>query len=399
MAQQFLTFPTELEINLLRYVKVTYLPKRFLNPKNKDRFTDRDLHFFAEGISDLSNSFTVDRNELPKNYFNRKEYRAGYLIYFLIPNFLKFYHCFELMDLRSLVTGKDDFKVLDIGSGPGTALLALLWYWKQHKIKNKVQAVALDQNAHILKDARALMHSIKDVSVDVKTIAAPVHAHNVSRTFAGQRFDMIVLGNTLNEFGGMEEQEKFLLTLFADHLTPKGHVVIVEPALQRTTRHLMELRDQILTHEEVSKEFVIKAPCLHNEPCPMIPHNERDWCHQYLDWHRPEIINKTDRLIGNRKDFLKMAYLLMSRGKPAKPREDLWRAVSSPLKSNGKVEFLLCNAAGMLRITRLDKHTSEKNKPLDYLKRGDLVTIKWAGPAPADKTRRSITQDDVVKLV
>jgi hypothetical protein len=113
----------------------------------------------------------------------------------------------------------------------------------------------------------------------------------------------------------------------------------------------------------------------------MLAINKRDWCHMYLNWERPPIIEKLDRLVGLKKDYLKFSYLILhsrdesrvtSHESPVTSRQ-LWRVVSAPLRSNGKIELLICNETGLKRLVRQDKDLSEKNAILDNLTRGDLI--------------------------
>jgi hypothetical protein len=110
----------------------------------------------------------------------------------------------------------------------------------------------------------------------------------------------------------------------------------------------------------------------------MLAANARDWCHTYIPWNRPQWIEKIDRLVAIRKDYLKCSYLLLGREPPQEHAFDLWRVVSGPLNSKGKSERLLCGEAGLphlLRTCRLDREESPANADFDALERGDLVRM------------------------
>ncbi|MBI3541022.1 MAG: hypothetical protein HY073_02655, partial [Deltaproteobacteria bacterium] len=80
--------------NLLKgYVKKTfYAGTRKAHFANREEFTEGDYRFFAKGIEELNISFTQERGSLPKNYFNHKELRSGYILYFLPVNAIKVTH-------------------------------------------------------------------------------------------------------------------------------------------------------------------------------------------------------------------------------------------------------------------------------------------------------------------
>jgi hypothetical protein len=149
---------------------------------------------------------------------------------------------------------------------------------------------------------------------------------------------------------------------------------VMEPALQETTRDLMQVRDDLLARGS----GVVLAPCLHQEACPMLAANKRDWCHTYLEWERPAWIEKIDRLAGIRKDYLKCSYLILGKGEILGSSHDTWRVVSGHLNSRGKSELLLCGPGGLpglFRTTRLDRDRSEANRVFDEVQRGDLIQM------------------------
>ena len=116
----------------------------------------------------------------------------------------------------------------------------------------------------------------------------------------------------------------------------------------------------------------------------MLAANQRDWCHTTIEWERPPFIEKFDRLVGIRKDYLKCSYLIMGPGRGSIYRtptdsESIWRVVSGHLNSKGKSEMLFCGRAALpdlLRAVRLDRDQSDANRLFDELQRGDLVRME-----------------------
>jgi ribosomal protein RSM22 (predicted rRNA methylase) len=393
---------------LLSYIKNTYLPEKRHNPKYPDRFTSGDLHFFAPAVADLSALFTFDRSARHANYFNSKEARSSYLLYFLIPNMLKVEWILKQQRVAELFVNEPEVRIADIGCGPCTGLLAASQYWQQHAPQQKLNCVGVDQNAASLKDGATLLKKLTPAAsaAQLTTHAANITTSELRKKLGKQKFHVLILANVLNEFGGMEERYKFVRMLVETHLEPNGRLIIVEPALQRATRDLMLLRDQLVSPppkgegrgEGAAPIAQVLAPCLHQALCPMRAHNPRDWCHTYINWERPQIIADLDMLIGNKKDYLKMSYMVMAslshkervgvRGKPLNMLpsppplgEGIWRVVSAPMKSKGKLEILFCGqkSGKLLRVTRQDKDRSPKNVALDTLQRGDIV--EYAGDA------------------
>ena len=196
---------------------------------------------------------------------------------------------------------------------------------------------------------------------------------NLAQALRRETFDLIVAMNVLNEFGDVPSRARLVQSLLQRHLTANGVLILIEPGLQRATRELMELRDLLMGSVH------ILAPCLHHDACPMLRHSGRDWCHFYLDWDRPKIIADLDRLIGNKKEYLKFSYLILTDDRRQATDEGSYRVVSAPLRSKGKMELLLCPAEGndtsrLHRITRFDKDRAPANADLDRVTRGDMVT-------------------------
>jgi len=89
-------FLKKLEAAIQWRLKEAYLPPH----RHKHReWTHHDLQFFAKGADLLSTAFTEGRSVLPKNYFNKKEFRSAYLLYFVLQNFVKVWKCLEQLPL------------------------------------------------------------------------------------------------------------------------------------------------------------------------------------------------------------------------------------------------------------------------------------------------------------
>ncbi|MBI2066780.1 MAG: hypothetical protein HYT77_02035 [Deltaproteobacteria bacterium] len=387
-----LEFPPFWESLLKRYVKQTFYPgTRHEGHAEGDQFTEKDYRFFAKGIEALNLSFTRERSSLPKNYFNQKEYRSGYLLYFLPVNALKV----ATLLLQSInggvefITSEHDpsspYTILDIGSGPGTGMLGtFLWLENLLKERGKIPPLRwmlIDQNRHALQDARSLHDEIVahlrkqglSIQSELQTIVADLESGYLPRIPAA---DLML---ALNVFSELPRGKRVTLVDRLLYKNPGAVLFLMEPALQRTTRELMELHDVILK----AKIGTVLAPCLHQTDCPMLKANRRDWCHTYLEWKRPFYIERFDRLVGIRKDYLKCSYLLLGGGKgsllyASTYSKETWRVVSGHLNSNGKSEILLCGPGGLpdlLRTTRLDRDCSKVNRVFDEVQRGDLVVM------------------------
>ena len=359
------SFLKKLEEAIKIHLKEAYLPP---HRAKSPGWIYHDLMFFSKGCELLSTAFTEDRAELPKNYFNKKEYRSAYLLYFVLINAAKVWKCLE--QLTSLPR-KGPLKILDLGCGPGTASLTASFFFKDRPL----EVFGLEQNSHVQKDALGLWKKIAttDQRLQIKTV--DLHSKNVIHFLKEQKFNLVIAANFLSELRFDER-----VALSRAILENTQNFIIIEPALQKTTRDLMMLRDKIL---ENGWGHVL-SPCLHQKNCPMLADNKRDWCHFYFDWKCPHVIRQVDEIIRNKHDYLKMAYMIFqcaSRAVPctthdARRATNYWRVVSSPLISNGKRELNLCGDCGRLnKITRLNKDQTFTNGPFEQIHRGDI--IQW----------------------
>ncbi len=363
----------ELEIKLLEYIKDKYLPDRFRKSVSTYEFKQKDFSFFAKAAADLSESFTKGRNKMPKNYFNKKEFRSAYLLYFMLTNYVKTMKCLDEA-FTNCPPAKNEMNILDLGCGPATSSIASSYFFSANFPNVSLSIVGIDQNKEILNDAENLFRLFGKKNHEFKTYISDVKRGRFTNLLRqkNMRFDIIIAANILNEIGDVNDQSFLISSLSKDHLNDKGVIIIIDPAPRVTARQLMELRNLIIAEIPHLKVF---HPCTHQSFCPMLLKNRRDWCHFYLEWNCPESIRNVDRLVGIKHDYLKMAYLIFKKTVFSDDSK-LWRVVSSPLKSKGKVEIIICGEDKLRKIVCLDKDRSEKNNVIDRIKRGDLISIE-----------------------
>jgi len=328
-----------------------------------------------EAILRLSDSFTRNRADLPASYFDDETNRLAYLAGFVLTNAEKVKLC--LSQVKKLLPQTGRLSVLDVGSGPGTAVFAA------SELLSDRDAVftALEKNKSVLQEAKTLERALQ------KKHGVDWLVGGVEKT-PSSPFDLIVAANVLNELDAQQQ-----LKTVKELLSTGRLVVLIDPALKQTARDLMKLRDQLVVGSLAS----VIAPCTHQKPCPMLSANKRDWCHFYIEWKRPKLIEALDNATGLDHRYLKLSYLSLRARRsnldlenkiaasPAAPRNDNYRAVSSLLKTKGKLELVVCGNGELGRLRRLDKNASETNRAFGQAKRGDLVSFQCSdsqiGPA------------------
>lgn len=339
-----------------------------------------DIDVLAADVAVLSRLLTRERERLPASYLRDERNRRAYLRYFVPVNTAKVH-----LPLRELALHperqwqKDRLRVLDIGSGPGTALLGVLEFFSGRERRPQLELTAVDAVAENLDLCRDLVGRLG------KGSGAACSLHTI-RADAGQlpfppkqRYDLVILSNVLNELfaadGDRSARRVQFLAGLMNVLDDGGACIIIEPALRETSRGLLEVREGLI-------RLGIRpyAPCVASGACGALL-QQRDWCHEDLPWEPPELVREVDRRIGLRKDSLKFSYLVLDGGGrslgDAAP-EGAVRVVSEPLISKGKTEFYLCGAGGRKLAVRLDREASASNSAFRGLRRGMLVRLEGA---------------------
>jgi len=333
----------------------------------------------ADDVARLSRLLTKERGSLPAAYLRDPGLRTAYLTYFLPPNLDKI-----SVPLRELFLHperpleQERLQVLDLGSGPGTAILGIRQFFARNRMRVRLEFTAVDHVVENLKDAEVLFREqagVAGVPATLTTVRSDIGA---IAEHSGGPFDIIVLSNVLNELYLREEdragKRTALVGRILEHLlAPAGSCIIIEPALRETSRDLLMVRDGI-----VDAGFRVYSPCLVQGHCPALV-NPKDWCHEDRPWDPPEIITAIDRRIGLRKDSLKFSYLVLRKGGLTLADTcgaGSFRVVSEPLVSKGKRELYLCGTEGRRLATLLDKDVVPGNEAFAQLSRGDVVRVE-----------------------
>jgi SAM-dependent methyltransferase len=260
-------------------------------------------------------------------------------------------------------------RVLDVGAGPGPAGFAAAAWLRAHG--RGVALTALDASADALAVlSRTWPRAWGPCVTRTWTAGAPL---------PDGAFELIVASHAVNELFSSDsartERRAALVEALAARLAPGGRIVLVEPALRRTGRDLLEVRDRI-----VSKGFSVLAPCLRQGRCPALE-RPRDWCHADRPWDAPPLVDRAAKAAGLARESLKYSYLVLGREPAPAAVEGRFRIVSEPLPEKGKLRFFGCGEAGRVPIVRLDREASESNGAFEGLERGDVVQLDGLGAA------------------
>lgn len=347
--------------------------------KSDSPFTRPELETLAADVARLSRILTKERENLPAAYLKDEGLRRAYTLYFLPSNLYKIHLPLkELLLHPKEVLSKKRLRILDIGSGPGTAILGTLDFFSRQSKRPFLEFTAADPVAENLRDAERLFKSsMEKLSVDASIRTVRADMERIGQLLEG-RYDIITLSNVLNEVArtGDERVAKrasILNILLTGFLANDGSCIIIEPSLRETSREMLMVRDILL-----KEGFRMYSPCIMDEPCPALL-NPKDWCHEDIPWEPPAVVREIDKLAGLRKDSLKFSYLVLRKDKLSLTDiygKTSFRVVSEPLVSKGKIEFYICGDSKRRAVTRLNKDKTSANEAFEYLRRGDMVGLE-----------------------
>ncbi len=348
--------------------------------RGENSASSTDLNELSAHVSRLSGLLTRDREALPEAYLKDPGMRQAYLRYFVPANIGKIHLPLRELSLHPKgLLRRDRLRVLDLGSGPGTALLGMLEFFSRQEHRPKLDCTALDQVGENLKDAGRLFAEWRGstgMDASLRTLRSGVE--QAATRLAGERFDILILSNALNElFHGrderIEERRSVLRTLLDQLMDRQGSCIIIEPALRETSREMLEVVCGL-----PAENVRFYSPCPAEGLCATLE-NARDWQHEEVPWDPPPIVRDVDRRTGLRKDALKFSYVVLRTDASCITDvhgRDAWRVVSEPLLSKGKAEFYLCGSEDRRLAVRLDKDRSDANQDFGCLQRGDFVLFE-----------------------
>jgi ribosomal protein RSM22 (predicted rRNA methylase) len=297
----------------------------------------------TDGVRTLNEMFTGGRPRRP-GYLAKHNLRQAYVVYYLPVNYAK--TRLVLRELKKFATLPAKPRVLDFGSGPGTASLA-----------------AVDELDH---PQLTLVDVVGEAHTDAEWLLGTYAAGRASFRFRNDvmgRYDLILATNVLAEMSSAAE----LRTILEMSLEPGGYFVLIEPASKQATQRVEAWRDEL-----AAAGWTIAAPCMGAAVCPLRS-NEEFWCHQDLPWSRPAFIDDIDRSVGLDKRSLEYSYLIITKAGAVRS-PGAWRVVSNTHRAKGRVWMALCGPT-LVRAELLTRFRSEKTADFEHARRGDVLVV------------------------
>lgn len=315
----------------------------------------------------------VNRNQEFGNYLTAENQLNAYTLYYLFPNLAKVSAILDFCLERGWLTIKNGLKIADIGCGPGVGLLGVLNQLMASYLPEEfpsLQLSAIDQSAQALKLAERIVANLPLKTLSLKLSTA--NLENPECAILTEKQDLIILANVVNELFRKDNEpfikrSTFLRKMIDAHLADKGLLIIIEPALQKTSRELIAVRDLLLT----DKNYTVLAPCTQQKGCPLnnAEHAE-DWCHEAHYWDNPALIDQIDKLTGLNKHHIKYSFLIIGKAADFQTTENLNYTIETPLYSKGCMKVKSCGEHGLTELVYTAKSKSDKNRQFKKIEKG-----------------------------
>jgi SAM-dependent methyltransferase len=338
-------------------------PRRGPRPP-PDRLLPDELHEVGAAVARLSRGLTRERELAGARYMDEEKLLGAYLLFYWPVSYLQARGTISELPRRPRAA-------LDLGSGPGPMAFAAL-------DAGAAEVVAADRSARALATARGLAAAAGEPLGTREW--NPTKPRPLADLVPGRRLDLVTMGHVVNElFAGpdAEARRADLLEEALALLSPGGSLLVVEPALRDTSRALLRVRDLL-----VARGYAVRAPCLFRGACPALS-RETDWCHAERAIEPPPLVAQIGKAAGLRKEAVKMSYLVLAPKGEAwaePPRGRVFRIVSEPLPSKGRLRYMGCGPEGRMGLALQEKHVSDANRRFAHLLRGDVVEITGGEP-------------------
>ncbi len=296
--------------------------------------SNKSLKSLSDSFKKLSQGYrTLNNSELGSS----KEDVEAYLVGRLPVTWSVLTHLLRQISLYL----PEHFSVLDYGSGPGTALLAL-----DHLFESKrFSYLGLEAKKPMLNAAEALNESLN--------LKGTFKQHDVNKEGL-QKATLAIVSYLLNE---LPQQEHFFNHLLNQH----EFILLIEPGTPDGYSRLMNLRNKAM-----ASNWHILAPCPHAKSCPLV---HPDWCHFYVRVQRNKLLKDIKGGSMGYEDE-KFSYLFLSRTLYENHRGVV---IKKPDVYPYKVELEVCSFSGQIEkkeILKKEKELFKKAKKTDW---GDFI--------------------------
>lgn len=298
------------------------LTKRYKEPDQRTylRFIDKDAHRKAYIAYRMPATFSVVnkvlaemKTHLPETYFN---------------------------------------SLLDLGSGPGTALFAALSIFREIEL-----VTAIEEDSFLI----ALAKRLRDRCDLLKLYQIAWKENDISCQIQYDPHDLVIISYAIGEMKNDESEKNLISSAWS---AASKALVLIEPGTPRGFECIRRARERL-----IRAGAKIAAPCPHENQCPM---KDGNWCHFSARLERSSMHRKIkDGSLGYEDE--KFSYVIAT--KEPLQTSLCSRILRHPKKHSGHIEFCLCSPEGLENKT-ISKRQGALYKKARKLEWGDQLSLE-----------------------
>jgi len=175
----------------------------------------------AETAKGMSIAFTSERGRIERDYFADESSPDAYIAAFLVPNAAKTIQCLLEMDAMGLIPRKEAVDVLDIGTGPGTSILAASIFFSRRYPDTAVRFAGIERSREALLAAHELFKIIAPPNHHFESATKEISPGELKAIMRGHRFDISIAANVLNELSS-DDACDLCQDIISDHRRFRG---------------------------------------------------------------------------------------------------------------------------------------------------------------------------------
>ena len=344
-----------------------------------DPLNKSEVSRVGRALLNLQRGLTGNRNLVGVNYMQDDASLGAYLLYYYRITHRQITLAFDSFFSKTALKEKSSIRILDVGSGPGPASMALVDSLIEHGVKEDAIAVdMIDVSAKALTLAKALFYRVHPKT----RVSTKVTSLEKSNTKVRGDYEIIVASHVLNELWKKEpdarKKRAALLNDLSKNLSEAGVLLISEPALTETSRATLSLIPALL---EMNLRLIAPCPEAINETrsCPLFLSGASDkaTCHASIASDFSGDVLRLANAAQLTREEVKMTFLALLKPKEErKGRKEELRIVSDAmLNKSGRIRYLLCDGKKRFPISAKADSIHAKEIGFFQLKRYDTIEI------------------------
>ncbi len=346
--------------------------------ENEAPLNKSEVSRVGKALLNLQRGLTGSRNLIGVNYMQDDASLGAYLLYYYRITHQQITLAFESFLAKTALKEKPSIRILDAGSGPGPASMALVDCLIKHGLKEEAISVAMmDVSLKALSLAKALFNRVHPKT----RVSTKVSSLEKSNTKVHGDYDIIVASHVLNELwkkdSDAQKKRAAFLSELSKALNEGGVLLVSEPALTVTARATLSLIPSLL---DAGLHPIAPCPEAINEmrSCPLFLKGASDkaTCHASITSDFNDDVLRLAKQAQLTREEVKMTFLALLKTKQKRKGPEELRIVSDAmLNKSGRIRYLLCDGKKRFPISAKADSIHAKEIGFFCLKRYDTIEI------------------------